>query len=88
MAHIDEDTTQYSTNRTYGRGIVEEATQWGQRPKFLDETTTPSESASSELTNSDSTRSGDLAGMFRFAPDDKILVVDDNSDIRKFLRTM
>ncbi|KAG8961506.1 hypothetical protein FRC03_005304 [Tulasnella sp. 419] len=71
--------------RSYAKDYVEEATQWS-FGKLPNEETTPSEI--SESGASDGTRSSDLSSMYQFQKSDLILLVDDNSDIRKFIRNI
>ncbi|KAG8997175.1 hypothetical protein FRB93_000461 [Tulasnella sp. JGI-2019a] len=86
--HIDESDAEYPRTNAYGIGIVEEATGWA-KSKVNPEDATPSESINSDsAADSGSSKSGDIMALFRFAPEDVILVVDDNSDIRKFLRSI
>ncbi|KAG8887667.1 hypothetical protein FRB98_009229 [Tulasnella sp. 332] len=87
--HIDESDTNYPRANTYGIGIVEEATGWARSRFNSDDITPRSESTNSDsAADSNSSRSGDMAALFRFAPEDLILVVDDNNDVRKFLRSI
>ncbi|KAG8934136.1 hypothetical protein FRC02_010513 [Tulasnella sp. 418] len=71
--------------RSYAKGYVEEATQWN-FSKLPNEETTPSES--SDSATSDGTRSSDLSSMYQFRKSDLVLLVDDNGDIRKFIRAI
>ena len=81
-AYIEEESKQFSATRTYGRGIVEEASGWGQRSRTFTEEGAVSEGTGSESAqNSDSTprSAGELQSLFRFARDDCILIVDDST---------
>ncbi|KAG8964813.1 hypothetical protein FRC03_001346 [Tulasnella sp. 419] len=71
--------------RSYAKGYVEEATQWS-FGNFSNEETTSSEIY--ESGQSDGARSNDLSSMYQFQKSDIILLVDDNSDVRKFIRTI
>lgn len=66
--------------RAYGRAMLEEAKGWN-RIRAQSDDRDRSESGGSESntnSNTDSSRSGELSGLFRFSPDDTILIVDDS----------
>ncbi|KAG8986371.1 hypothetical protein FRB90_004052, partial [Tulasnella sp. 427] len=90
-ANVDEELAGIrAAPRAYGRAMIEEAKGWN-KVRALSDDKDRSESGGSDSnanSNTDSSRSGDLAGMFRFSPDDAILIVDDNSDVRRFLRSI
>lgn len=77
---IDEAEVEYSRHRTYGKGILEEASNWAKTTnRSAQDDITPSDGTGSDSSpDTGSTRSGDVAALFRFAPDDTILVVDDS----------
>ncbi|KAG8850364.1 hypothetical protein FRB96_000428 [Tulasnella sp. 330] len=84
--NIDETDDEFKRKNTYGIGIIEEASGWA---KNAYDDVTPSESVSSDTageSNTESSKSGEMTSLFRFAPDDVILVVDDNRDVRKFIQ--
>lgn len=75
---VDESDSNYRRTNSYGIGIVEEATGWA-KSKLNPDDATPSETTNSDsAADSGSSRSGDMAALFRFAPEDVILVVDDS----------
>ncbi|KAG9051349.1 hypothetical protein FS837_008444 [Tulasnella sp. UAMH 9824] len=89
--NVEEDTTIVRVGlRAYGRAVIEEAKGWN-KIKLTGDDKDRSESGGSEslpTSNTDSSRSGEFSGVFRFSPEDTILIVDDNSDVRRFLRSV
>lgn len=76
---VHEAAAGHVRHNTYGVGIVEEASGWSKTDKSSIDDITPSEIASSDsATETNSSRSGDLSALFRFAQDDLILIVDDS----------
>ncbi|KAI5119585.1 hypothetical protein M0805_006470 [Coniferiporia weirii] len=81
-AHIVQDITDLPRHRLYARGIVDEAIQWSSRQP---DERTPSESSDS----GGSSESGkmDPTTLF-FVKSDVILLVDDNADMRKYIKSL
>ncbi|KAG9051351.1 hypothetical protein FS837_008446 [Tulasnella sp. UAMH 9824] len=80
-ANIEKDTAVSTPAgpRSYGRAVIEEAKGWN---KTLRDDKDPSESGGSESnaqSNGDSSRSAEFSGIFRFSPEDTILIVDDKA---------
>ncbi|KIO32181.1 hypothetical protein M407DRAFT_18753 [Tulasnella calospora MUT 4182] len=90
-ANVDEELAGIRVApRAYGRAMIEEAKGWNKIRAQSDDKDR-SESGGSESnanSNTDSSRSGEFSGIFRFSPDDTILIVDDNADVRRFLRSI
>ncbi|KIO22866.1 hypothetical protein M407DRAFT_215856 [Tulasnella calospora MUT 4182] len=90
-ANVEEDTNGVRAGpRAYGRAMIEEAKGWN-RMKSLGDDKDRSESGGSESipnSSTESSRSGELSAVFRFSHDDTILIVDDNSDVRRFIRSI
>ncbi|KAH8117651.1 hypothetical protein DFH11DRAFT_1724631 [Phellopilus nigrolimitatus] len=80
--HIVQDNADAPQHRLYARGIVDEATQWSWRPPDL---RTPSESSDS----GGSSESGkmDPTTLF-FVKSDVVLLVDDNADMRRYIKSL
>ncbi|KAG8934381.1 hypothetical protein FRC01_003338 [Tulasnella sp. 417] len=90
-ANVEEDTSgKCAGPRAYGRATIEEAKGWTKSTPLADDTDL-SESGGSESnahSNADSGRSGEFSWVFHFSPEDTILIVDDNFDMRRFLRSI
>ena len=81
---IDETDLELSRHRAYGRGIVEEAAQWGAARASSHDDYTPS-----DTTDSGSSSEGSrVDAIFSFSRKDIILVADDNSDVKTYIRSM
>lgn len=80
-ANVDEELAGIrAAPRAYGRAMIEEAKGWN-RARAQTDDKDRSESGGSESnanSNTDSSRSGEFSGIFRFSPDDTILIVDDS----------
>ncbi|KAF8312814.1 hypothetical protein DL93DRAFT_2168193 [Clavulina sp. PMI_390] len=83
--HLDETPHAASTRRSYARGIVDEAAQWGRGTPTSGEAQTPSDTTSS---------SDELLGTFTsaeavfFTKEDVVMIVDDNTDMRRYMKSM
>ncbi|KAG8895149.1 hypothetical protein FRC00_007900, partial [Tulasnella sp. 408] len=81
-SNVEEDTAIVRVGlRAYGRAVIEEAKGWN-KIKLMGDDKDRSESGGSEslpTSNTDSSRSGEFSGVFRFSPEDTILIVDDNA---------
>ncbi|KAG8934382.1 hypothetical protein FRC01_003339 [Tulasnella sp. 417] len=91
-ANVEEDTNGVRVGpRDYGRAMIEEAKAWS-RIKSRGDDKDLSESAGSESiptsSGGESNRSAEFSGFFRFSHEDTVLIVDDNSDVRRFLRSI
>ncbi|KAG8934383.1 hypothetical protein FRC01_003340 [Tulasnella sp. 417] len=82
-ANVDEELAGIRVApRAYGRAMIEEAKGWN-KAKAQSDDRDRSESGGSESnanSNTDSSKSGEFSGIFRFSPDDTILIVDDTED--------
>ncbi|KIJ24325.1 hypothetical protein M422DRAFT_274935 [Sphaerobolus stellatus SS14] len=81
-AHVDDTMSAEHRHRHYARGIVEEATQWGRHPDS-NVMKTPSDTSDSGGSSSE----GKVDAMF-FMKKDILLLVDDNADMRQFIRSI
>ncbi|KAG8979497.1 hypothetical protein FRC05_008486 [Tulasnella sp. 425] len=90
-ANVEEEATATRARpRAYGRAMIEEVKGWNNNRSTGDDKDR-SESGGSESnanSNSESVRSGEFSSVFRFSPEDTILLVDDNPDVRGFLRSI
>ncbi|KAL5490593.1 hypothetical protein ACEPAI_5427 [Sanghuangporus weigelae] len=82
-AHIVQNVADVPQNRLYARGIVDEATHWSSR--HPDERT-PSDTSDSGG-SSDSGGRMDPSTLF-FVKSDIILLVDDNGDMRRYIKSL
>ncbi|KAL5533412.1 hypothetical protein ACEPAF_5188 [Sanghuangporus sanghuang] len=83
VAHIVQSVADVPHNRLYARGIVDEATHWSSR--HPDERT-PSDTSDSGG-SSDSGGRMDPSTLF-FVKSDIILLVDDNGDMRRYIKSL
>ena len=83
---IEEGDAVISSQRSYGRGVVEEASQWQRTRNSLREDGTRTDSESSESAGSSETGRSDM--IFNFSKQDVILIVDDNLDVKSYIRSM
>ncbi|KAG8992908.1 hypothetical protein FRB90_000870, partial [Tulasnella sp. 427] len=92
-ANVEEDSPVLRNGpRAYGRAMIEEAKRWNNIRLPGDERDR-TESGGSEIntnsnSNGESVRHAELSAVFRFSPKDTILIVDDNADVRRFLRSI
>ncbi|KAL5511938.1 hypothetical protein ACEPAH_5157 [Sanghuangporus vaninii] len=82
-AHIVQSVADVAQNRLYARGIIDEATHWSSR--HPDERT-PSDTSDSGG-SSDSGGRMDPSTLF-FVKSDIILLVDDNGDMRRYIKSL
>lgn len=82
-ANVEEEATATRARpRAYGRAMIEEVKGWNNTRSIGDDKDR-SESGGSESnanSNPESVRSGEFSGVFRFSPEDTILLVDDSKD--------
>ncbi|KAF8312813.1 hypothetical protein DL93DRAFT_2228831 [Clavulina sp. PMI_390] len=83
--HLDDTVHTMSSRRRYARGIIDEAAQWGHGTPGSGEVQTPSDTttASDELLGS----LGSAEAVF-FTREDVVLVVDDNTDMRQYIKSI
>lgn len=64
----------------YGRAIIAEAKLWNKTKSLGDDKDRSEGGGSDSNTHSspDSSKSGEFSGIFRFSPEDTILIVDDS----------
>ncbi|KAF8576294.1 hypothetical protein K439DRAFT_1640612 [Ramaria rubella] len=80
--HVDDTMSETHRHQHYARGIVEEATHWSRQS---DPMKTPSDSSDSGGSNESSRM--DATTLF-FMKKDVLLLVDDSSDMRQFIKSI
>lgn len=79
-ANVEEDATFLRKGpRAYGRALIEELKGWNKiKPIGEDKDRSESGGSDSIANTTDSLRSAELSGVFRFSSSDTILIVDDS----------
>ncbi|KAI0035068.1 hypothetical protein K488DRAFT_44039 [Vararia minispora EC-137] len=84
-AHIDTVPLEGLSNGPYGKGIIDEAGHWSVRmPSTLE---APSDFSESDSGSSSESSRLDTSTLF-FVKSDRILLVDDNADMRHYIRSL